>query len=74
MTLPQLAAFMDAEKVSFLGFDGNSSLFEAYKSRFPEDKAKTNLSFWYQFERERPRTFAAMYQFWIQKPPTPERT
>jgi tetratricopeptide (TPR) repeat protein/SAM-dependent methyltransferase len=73
MTLPQLAAFMDAEQVIFLGFDGDSSLFKAYESRFPEDKAKTDLSSWHQFERERPRTFGAMYQFWIQKPPTPKR-
>ena len=38
-----------------------------YAARFPEDGAKTDLGCWHQFETENPDTFAAMYQFWVQK-------
>ena len=69
MTLPQIAAFIDEVKVTFLGFEADSGLFKAYEARFPEDKSKTDLACWHQFEVENPRSFAGMYQFWIQKPP-----
>ncbi len=69
MTLPQIASFIAEEKMTFLGFEADSSLFQAYEARFPEDKSKTDLGCWHQFETENPKSFAAMYQFWIQKPP-----
>jgi tetratricopeptide (TPR) repeat protein/SAM-dependent methyltransferase len=68
VTLPQLAAFMEASQVTFLGFDADSTVFKAYESRFPEDKWKTDLASWHQFELENPESFTGMYQFWIQKP------
>ena len=70
MTLPQIAAFIaeakgDLPRVSKL----IRALFKAFEARFPEDKSKTDLACWHQFEIENPGSFAAMYQFWIQKPP-----
>jgi tetratricopeptide (TPR) repeat protein/SAM-dependent methyltransferase len=68
MTLPQIAAFIDEAKVTFLGFDADAALLRQYAARFPADKRKTDLASWHKFEMENPRAFAGMYQFWIQKP------
>jgi hypothetical protein len=38
-----------------------------YRARFPDDTSMTDLACWHVFETENPRTFAGMYQFWIQK-------
>jgi hypothetical protein len=50
----------------FLGFEPDAARVGAYRSRFPDDKAMTDLVKWNQFESERPDSFAAMYQFWVQ--------
>ncbi len=68
LTLPQIAAFIDEAKLTFLGFDADTHLLKQYGSRFPADKSKTDLACWHHFEIENPRSFAGMYQFWIQKP------
>jgi hypothetical protein len=39
----------------------------AYKRRFPDDPAATNLAQWQIFENDNPYTFAGMYQFWVRK-------
>jgi hypothetical protein len=68
MTLPQIAAFIEEAQVTFLGFDADTPLLKQYEARFPDDRSKTDLACWHQFEIENPRSFAGMYQFWIQKP------
>jgi SAM-dependent methyltransferase len=68
LTLPQIARFIDAEGLMFLGFDADTALLGDYAARFPADTAKTDLSCWHVFETERPASFAGMYQFWVQKP------
>jgi len=68
MTLPQIAAFIGETKLTFLGFDADATLLKQYEVRFPADPAKTDLASWHQFELENPRSFAGMYQFWVQKP------
>jgi hypothetical protein len=67
MTLPQIAAFIADAGLVFLGFYAESVLLEQYAARFPADTAKTDLASWHRFEIENPRSFAAMYQFWVQK-------
>jgi SAM-dependent methyltransferase len=67
LTLPDIAAFLDAEKLGFLGFDADAALQRRYASRFPSDVAKADLALWHQFEMENPGSFMGMYQFWIQK-------
>jgi tetratricopeptide (TPR) repeat protein/SAM-dependent methyltransferase len=67
MTLPQIAAFIADAGLVFLGFDAEISLLEQYAARFPADTAKTDLASWHRFEIENPGSFAAMYQFWVQK-------
>lgn len=67
MTLLQIDAFLCENNLVFLGFQANAEALAAYKSRFPNDLAATNLRQWHQFEEENPYTFIGMYQFWLQK-------
>ena len=66
-TLPQIEAFIADAGLAFLGFDAENVLLAQYAARFPADTAKTDLASWHRFEIENPRSFAAMYQFWVQK-------
>jgi Tfp pilus assembly protein PilF/SAM-dependent methyltransferase len=68
MTLPGIDAFLKENDLQFLGFNLESRIIEKYRTRFPDDKAASDLALWHDFETDNPETFAAMYQFWIQKP------
>jgi Flp pilus assembly protein TadD/2-polyprenyl-3-methyl-5-hydroxy-6-metoxy-1,4-benzoquinol methylase len=63
--IPQIASFLNANKLNFLGFETTAT--EAYLKRFPDDKAAVDLENWQTFEYENPVTFAGMYQFWVQR-------
>jgi len=67
MTLTDIDAFLQENNLAFLGFDIATDVLQAYRLRFPEDKAATNLGKWQIFENENPDTFIGMYQFLIQK-------
>ena len=67
MTLTGIDAFLRENNLSFLGFETEGNVLHAYKQRFPDDRAATNLGQWQVFENENPDTFIGMYQFWIQK-------
>lgn len=67
LTLKQIEIFLLENKLTFLGFEIETNVLHAYKQRFPDDAAATNLNYWNIFESENPDTFANMYQFWIQK-------
>jgi tetratricopeptide (TPR) repeat protein/2-polyprenyl-3-methyl-5-hydroxy-6-metoxy-1,4-benzoquinol methylase len=64
-TIPAIKEFLSANDLTFIGFDG--PMRGEYAERFPADAAMTDLDCWHQFEIERPNTFLAMYQFWVQK-------
>lgn len=66
MTLTSIAAFLRDNNLVFLGFEIGAEVIHAYKRRFPDDYAATNLDQWQIFENENPDTFFGMYQFWIQ--------
>jgi SAM-dependent methyltransferase len=68
-TIEEIAAFLRAEKLEFLGFETEPGTASRYAERFPDDRAKVNLAHWHEFEQDNPDTFIAMYEFWIQKPP-----
>ncbi len=68
LTLPEIASFVSAQGLAFIGFDLPSSVRCSYRARFPDDQAMTNLRYWDEFEHQQPGTFSNMYQFWIQKP------
>ena len=61
------AAFIAAERLTFLGFHLDARTLRAYAARFPDDVTMTNLAHWDAFERTHPNVFAAMYQFCVQK-------
>jgi tetratricopeptide (TPR) repeat protein/2-polyprenyl-3-methyl-5-hydroxy-6-metoxy-1,4-benzoquinol methylase len=67
LTLPQIASFLHENDLQFIGFELDAALIGQYRRRFPEDASLTDLSRWHDFEMESPKTFAAMYQFWVQK-------
>jgi SAM-dependent methyltransferase/Tfp pilus assembly protein PilF len=67
-TLPQIGGLIAANGLNFVGFEMGHEVLKRYKTRFPKDLSMTNLAKWHEFERENPRTFLHMYQFWLQKP------
>jgi tetratricopeptide (TPR) repeat protein/2-polyprenyl-3-methyl-5-hydroxy-6-metoxy-1,4-benzoquinol methylase len=67
VTLAEIARFLEENDLAFLGFDISADVLQSYRSRFPADRAATNLAQWQLFENENPDTFVGMYQFWIQK-------
>lgn len=67
MTLTGIEAFLRDNDLAFLGFEIDRDVVHAYKRRFPDDPAATNLAQWQTFENDNPYTFGGMYQFWIQK-------
>ena len=67
MTLTGIDAFLRENDLAFLGFEIEANVLHAYRRRFPDDRAATNLGQWQLFENENPDTFLAMYQFSIQK-------
>ena len=67
MTLPGIETFLKENNLAFIGFEIDADILRAYKLRFPDDRAATDLGTWHIFENENPGTFAGMYQFWVQK-------
>ena len=67
-TLPEIAAFIAAENLVFLGFQLDPRVRRGYAAAHPDDTAMTNLAHWDAYERGHPDVFAAMYQFAVQKP------
>jgi tetratricopeptide (TPR) repeat protein/2-polyprenyl-3-methyl-5-hydroxy-6-metoxy-1,4-benzoquinol methylase len=69
--LGAIAAFLRENGLTFLGFETDNATLEAYRRRFPDDAAATNLDHWQTFENDNPETFSRMYMFWIQKAAPP---
>ncbi|MEO8331907.1 MAG: tetratricopeptide repeat protein [Gallionella sp.] len=66
ITLASIDEFLREHDLKFLGFDIAADVLHAYKQRFQNDRAATNLGQWQIFENENPDTFIGMYQFWVQ--------
>ena len=66
VTLTAIDEFLRENGLTFLGFESGVTV-QAYRRRFPDDHAATNLAQWQAFEHENPDSFARMYQFWVQK-------
>jgi Flp pilus assembly protein TadD/2-polyprenyl-3-methyl-5-hydroxy-6-metoxy-1,4-benzoquinol methylase len=67
LSLDEIAAFLRANGLTLLGLEVSEAVLAAYRARFPGDPVATDLDNWALFERDNPGTFAAMYQFWVQK-------
>jgi SAM-dependent methyltransferase len=68
LTLPRIAGFLAEQRLNLLGFEIDEAVLAAYRQRFPQDAAGTDLACWDAFEAEHPGLFGGMYIFWIQKP------
>ncbi|MEY4708387.1 MAG: hypothetical protein RJB58_2110 [Pseudomonadota bacterium] len=68
LTLASIGRFLDDQGLVLLGFCVDDDVLAAYRQRFADDPAATDLEHWQEFERDNPDTFAGMYQFWVQKP------
>ncbi len=68
LTLGPIAEFLQAEGLTFLGFELDTEApLQAYRQRFSDDPAALDLAHWDAFEQDHPDTFLSMYQFWVQK-------
>jgi 2-polyprenyl-3-methyl-5-hydroxy-6-metoxy-1,4-benzoquinol methylase/tetratricopeptide (TPR) repeat protein len=67
ITLPEIKAFLAAERMEFAGFALDASTRARFAARFRDPAALTDLDRWHAFETAEPETFAAMYQFFIRK-------
>ena len=67
MSLRTLDKYIKDNELTFLGFEIDSSVIQAYKKRFSNDKSATNLEQWHIYEEENPDTFIGMYQFYVQR-------
>jgi len=67
-TIPQIAAFLDANHLTFLGFEQlPADVIEEFQRRFSGADARRDLLSWHGFEQTHPLTFGNMYFFWVQK-------
>ena len=67
LTLAEIAAFLGAADLRFLGFELDPHVLSQYRARFGEDPSCTDLRNWAAFEADYPDTFTGMYRFWIQR-------
>ncbi len=68
LTIPMIKSFLAENGLRFIGFELDGRVLQAYREKFPQDRAMTDLDNWHTFETENPQTFASMYRFWVQKP------
>jgi SAM-dependent methyltransferase len=66
-TIPRIKAFLDEQRLAFLGFELAPPVFEKFRTRFPGDAALTDLDSWHAFEADNPQTFRNMYVFTVRK-------
>jgi SAM-dependent methyltransferase len=62
-TLPQIKAFLAEHRLLFLGFELPQATLAAFRQRYPEPAALTDLDHWQEFEAANPETFLGMYIF-----------
>jgi len=68
VTLAEIARFTQTHNLRLLGFELDDQVLAAYRMRFPQDRAATDLACWEAFEADHPGLFGGMYIFWVQKP------
>jgi SAM-dependent methyltransferase len=66
-TIPEIAAFLSNNDLSFLGFEpfDDPTVIEKFHKRFPDTADETNLDQWNLFEADHPDTFWSMYVFTV---------
>jgi tetratricopeptide (TPR) repeat protein len=65
-TIPQIKDCLDQLGLAFCGFEADKTV-QKFKSEYLSENAVYDLDRWDAFEKENPREFLGMYQFWCQK-------
>jgi SAM-dependent methyltransferase len=65
--IPRIAAFLDENGLSFLGFELDKRDFEKFREQYPDVQALTDLRRWTVFEAANRQTFRRMYTFSVRK-------
>ena len=68
-TIQEIVAFLDEQRLSFLGFELDPKSVEQFQQQFPDAGALLDLEYWDSFEAANPLTFRNMYQFSVCKNP-----
>jgi len=69
LTIPQIKSFIAEYGLTFIGFEFEPPAQRHYRTVFSQAGwSSTDLDRWHDFETKNPGCFAAMYQFWVQKP------
>ncbi len=68
-TIPEIAAFLNDNDLSFLGFEpfDDPTVIEKFHKQFPDAADEANLDLWHRFEVDHPETFRGMYVFMVGK-------
>jgi SAM-dependent methyltransferase len=68
-TIPQIAAFLNDNDLSFLAFEpfDDPTVIEKFHRQFPGTADEANLDQWHRFEADHPETFLGMYLFTARK-------
>ena len=67
-TLPQIDNILGTLGLTFCGFSlVNNRVKDEFKKTYSQPDDIYNLHKWDEFEQQNPKTFAGMYQFWVQK-------
>ena len=65
-TIAQIKAFIDEQRLSFLGFDIDQPNLNRFQQQFPSSAALVDLDCWERFETANPRAFIQTYLFYVQ--------
>ena len=65
-TIPKIKEYMNKLSLIFLGFE-NTSVIERFKEEYNQPSDFYDLDKWIELEKNNPRTFSGMYQFWCKK-------
>lgn len=69
LTIPRIKSFIAEHGLTFIGFEFEPPAQRHYRAVFSQAGwSSTDLDRWHDFETKNPGCFAAMYQFWVQKP------
>jgi SAM-dependent methyltransferase/tetratricopeptide (TPR) repeat protein len=68
-TIPEIAAFLEDNGLSFLGFEpfDDPTVIEKFRRQFGNAVDETDLDQWHRFEVDHPETFWDMYNFMVAK-------
>jgi tetratricopeptide (TPR) repeat protein/SAM-dependent methyltransferase len=68
VTLDDIRDLLAEANLRFMGFESaDAALADAYRRRYPQDRAMRDLSRWQALQEARPEAFPTLYQFWCMR-------